>query len=128
MLAAIQIRILDIPLFSLKILRSKCTKIQFYILFRVNVKHRYLALREYEDTCNQMLRRVFGFERVRVTGSWKKLHNGELLNWYSSSSFSLHGSVSKACCDFRVSPSLSRSSSVSMSVWFRCSACIGVVA
>jgi hypothetical protein len=87
MLATIQLRFLHIPFFTLKALRSKYTKIQFYILFRVNVKLRYLALREYEDIWNQVLSKVFGSEREKVTGLWRKLHNGGLLNCYSSSSF-----------------------------------------
>jgi hypothetical protein len=33
---------------------------------------------------NRMLRRVFGPKRDEVTGEWRKLHNGELHNLYSS--------------------------------------------
>jgi hypothetical protein len=33
-----------------------------------------------------MLRRIFGVKRVEVTGGWRKLHNVELLNFYTSSS------------------------------------------
>jgi hypothetical protein len=33
---------------------------------------------------NKMLRRVFGPKRVEVTGEWRKLHNEELNNLYSS--------------------------------------------
>jgi hypothetical protein len=31
-----------------------------------------------------MLRRIFGTKRDEVTGEWRKLHNGELHNLYSS--------------------------------------------
>jgi hypothetical protein len=33
---------------------------------------------------NRMLRRIFGPTRDEVTGHWRKLHNGELRNLYSS--------------------------------------------
>jgi hypothetical protein len=32
----------------------------------------------------RVLRRIFGPKRDEVTGEWRKLHNGELLNLYSS--------------------------------------------
>jgi hypothetical protein len=35
---------------------------------------------------NRMLRRIFGPKRDRVTGEWRKLHNEELHNLYSSPS------------------------------------------
>jgi hypothetical protein len=35
---------------------------------------------------NRMLRRIFGLKRDEVTGSWRKLHNEELHNLYSSPS------------------------------------------
>jgi hypothetical protein len=35
---------------------------------------------------NRVLRRIFGPKRVRVTGGWRKLHNEELHNLYSSPS------------------------------------------
>jgi hypothetical protein len=34
---------------------------------------------------NRVLRRIFGPKRDKVTGKWKKLHNEELNNLYSSS-------------------------------------------
>jgi hypothetical protein len=33
---------------------------------------------------NRVLRRMFGPKRDEVTGEWRKLHNGELHNFYSS--------------------------------------------
>jgi hypothetical protein len=41
-------------------------------------KHR---LRVYE---NRFLRRIFGAKRYEVTGEWRKLHNEELRDLYSS--------------------------------------------
>jgi hypothetical protein len=35
---------------------------------------------------NRVLRRIFGQKRDEVTGEWRKLHNEELHNLYSSSS------------------------------------------
>jgi hypothetical protein len=35
---------------------------------------------------NRVLRRIFGPKRYMVTGEWRKLHNKELHNLYSSSS------------------------------------------
>jgi hypothetical protein len=33
---------------------------------------------------NRVLRRIFGHKRDEVMGEWRKLHNGELHNLYSS--------------------------------------------
>jgi hypothetical protein len=46
----------------------------------VRVEH---ELRVFE---NRILRRIFGPKRDRVTGGWRKLHNEELHNLYSSQS------------------------------------------
>jgi hypothetical protein len=35
---------------------------------------------------NRVLRRIFGPKRVEVTGEWRKLHNEELSDLYSSPS------------------------------------------
>jgi hypothetical protein len=35
---------------------------------------------------NRVLRRIFGPKRDEVTGGWRKLHNEELHNFYSSQS------------------------------------------
>jgi hypothetical protein len=35
---------------------------------------------------NRVLRRIFGPKRDKVTGDWRKLHNEELHNLYSSPS------------------------------------------
>jgi hypothetical protein len=37
---------------------------------------------------NRVLRRIFGRKRDEVTGEWRKLHNGELHDLYSSPSIS----------------------------------------
>jgi hypothetical protein len=34
---------------------------------------------------NRVLRKIFGLKRDEVTGEWRKLHNEELHNLYSSS-------------------------------------------
>jgi uncharacterized membrane protein len=44
----------------------------------LRVEHR---LRVFE---NRVLRRIFGPKRDKVTGGWRKLHNDELHNLYSS--------------------------------------------
>jgi hypothetical protein len=33
---------------------------------------------------SRMLGRIFGLKRDEVTGEWRKLHNEELNDWYSS--------------------------------------------
>jgi hypothetical protein len=33
---------------------------------------------------NRVLRRIFGTKREEVTGEWRKLHSGELHNFYAS--------------------------------------------
>jgi hypothetical protein len=33
---------------------------------------------------NRVLRKIFGLKRDEVTGEWRRLHNGELHNLYSS--------------------------------------------
>jgi hypothetical protein len=35
---------------------------------------------------NRVLRRIFGLKRDEVTGGWRKVHNEELHNLYSSPS------------------------------------------
>jgi hypothetical protein len=35
---------------------------------------------------NRVLRRIFGSKRNEVMGEWRKLHNEELRDWYSSPS------------------------------------------
>jgi hypothetical protein len=93
----------------------------------MNVKLGYLALREYEDICNQVLSTAFGSEMEKVTGSWRKLHNGELRNCYSSS-FSLHDSVTKAFCGFTISVQLFQGLPWSPCPFaLRHSVCIGVL-
>jgi hypothetical protein len=38
---------------------------------------------------NRVLRRMFGPKRDEVTGEWRKLHNEELHNLYSSSNITM---------------------------------------
>jgi hypothetical protein len=38
---------------------------------------------------NRVLRRIFGLKRDEVTGEWRKLHNEELRDLYSSPNFVL---------------------------------------
>jgi hypothetical protein len=38
---------------------------------------------------NRVLRRIFGTKRDEVTGGWRKLHNEELHNLYSSPSITI---------------------------------------
>jgi hypothetical protein len=52
--------------------------IEVFTLLLVNEEHR---LRVSE---NMVLRRIFGPKGDEVTGEWRKLHNGELRNLYSS--------------------------------------------
>jgi hypothetical protein len=46
-------------------------------------KHISYKLRVFE---NRLLGRIFGLKRDEVTGGWRKLHNEELHNLYSSTS------------------------------------------
>jgi len=32
----------------------------------------------------KVLRRIFGPKKERVTGGWRRVHDEEFLNWYSS--------------------------------------------
>ena len=42
---------------------------------------------------NRVLRKIFGPKRDEVTGEWKKLHNVELYNLYSSPNTGARGGV-----------------------------------
>jgi hypothetical protein len=44
----------------------------------------YIPLRSKYPPENRVLRRIFGPKRDEVTGEWRKLHNKELHNLYSS--------------------------------------------
>jgi hypothetical protein len=46
----------------------------------------YLLVRKLSVLENRVLRRIFGPKRYEVTGGWRKLHNDELHNLYSSPS------------------------------------------
>jgi hypothetical protein len=48
---------------------------------------------------NRVLRRIFGPKRDRVTGGWRKLHNEELHNLYSSTRMGLSSGVGRGGLD-----------------------------
>jgi hypothetical protein len=50
---------------------------------RKNILVYRVSVRVFE---NRVLRRIFGPKRDEVTGGWRKLHNEELHNLYSSPS------------------------------------------
>jgi hypothetical protein len=55
----------------------------------MSVKHGLLTVRDENKLRvfeNRVLRRIFGPKKDGVTGGWRKLHNGELHNLYSSPS------------------------------------------
>jgi hypothetical protein len=54
--------------------------VQVWYILLLREEHR---LRVFE---NRVLRRIYGLERDEVMGGWKKLHNEELHNLYSSPS------------------------------------------
>jgi hypothetical protein len=66
---------------------SGYTELQFYLLFCMGVKlglshwGRNNGLRVFE---NWVLREIFGPKRDEVTGEWRRLHNEELNDLYSS--------------------------------------------
>jgi hypothetical protein len=49
-------------------------------------KSRIIFIKSSYSSSNRVLRRVFGPKRDEATGEWRKLHNEELNNLYSSSS------------------------------------------
>ena len=49
-----------------------------FMYLTLRVEHRLMVFE------NRVLRRIFGPKRDRVTGEWKKLHNEELNDLYSS--------------------------------------------
>jgi len=44
----------------------------------------YIRHLKYMDHCKVVLRRIFGPRRDEVTGEWRRLHNEELNDMYSS--------------------------------------------
>jgi hypothetical protein len=46
---------------------------------------------------NRVLRRIFGSERDEVTGEWRKLHNKELHELYSSPSRTIKDEMGGPC-------------------------------
>jgi hypothetical protein len=65
----------------------KCTRLQFGLWFCMGVKLGLLILREEHRLRvfeNRVLRKIFGPNRDEVMGRWRKLHNKELRELYSS--------------------------------------------
>jgi hypothetical protein len=58
-------------------------KLLFYYYYYMNAIPETHTLRVFE---NRVLRRIFGPKRDEVTGEWRKLHNEELRDLYSSPS------------------------------------------
>ena len=66
-----------------KILRSRYTELQFRLLFYITLREeRRLRVLE-----NRVQRKIFGPKREEVTGEWRKLHNEEFNDMYSSPNF-----------------------------------------
>jgi hypothetical protein len=73
----------------LKNLKLEYTKLIILPVIFVKCKTWSLTLREKHRLRvidNRVLRRIFGPKRDEVTGGWRKLHNEELHNLYSSPS------------------------------------------
>jgi hypothetical protein len=68
-------------------LKFKIYKAIILLVVLYGCENRSLTLREWHRLRvfeNRVLRRVFGLWRDEVTGEWRKLHNGQLHNLYSS--------------------------------------------
>jgi hypothetical protein len=84
MLATIQTSTLFLPVCFLKIIiRINKTIILPVVLYGCETWSLILRLRVFE---NRVLRRIYGPNGDEVTGGWRKLHNEELQNLYSSPS------------------------------------------
>jgi hypothetical protein len=68
---------MDVERFNLKQLNEEEVKEQY----QVTIKNKFGVLRVFE---NRVLRRICGPKRDEVMGDWRKLHNEELHNLYSS--------------------------------------------
>ena len=68
------------------------TKRTMILLVVLNGSETWLLMLRYEHRLrlfeNRVLRRIFGPKRDGVTGEWRKLHNEELNELYSSSNIS----------------------------------------
>jgi hypothetical protein len=62
------------------------TSLLFIYIFKASYLFIYLFAHKLRVFENRLLRRIFGPKRDRVTGGWRKLHNKELHNLYSSPS------------------------------------------
>jgi hypothetical protein len=65
---------------KIRIYKSIILPVVLYVLVTLREEHR---LKVFE---NRVLRRISGPKRDEVTGCWRKLHNEELHNLYSSPS------------------------------------------
>jgi hypothetical protein len=82
MLTTTQFRIFCLPISSLKIGILKHKKLQFYLLLCMAVK---LGLSHYEKKTDWgCLSRIFGPKLEEVEGGWRRLHNEELHDLYTS--------------------------------------------
>jgi hypothetical protein len=62
----------------------RCHNYNYHVFtFGLLILRKEHRLRVFE---NRVLRRIFGLKRDQVTGSWRKLHNEDLHNVYSSPS------------------------------------------
>jgi len=74
-LCAYFLTILSVLIYRIIILPVVCKGVKLLILWEER------RLREFE---NRVLRKIFGPKRDEVTGEWRKLHNEELNDLYSS--------------------------------------------
>jgi hypothetical protein len=54
------------------------------VYYKYNFRFWYVNLNKFRPFENRVLRRIFGPRRDEVTGDWRKRHNEELHNLYSS--------------------------------------------
>jgi hypothetical protein len=86
MLAVIRCRIFCLPVRYPKILRLRYrTVILLVVLYGCETWSLTLKEEHRLRVCeNRVMRRIFGLKRDEVTGEWRKLHNEELNELYSS--------------------------------------------
>jgi hypothetical protein len=62
------------------VLSTKCSEFRLFAVMYLDLREER-KLRVFE---NMVLRRIFGLRRDEVTGEWRRLHNEELNDLYSS--------------------------------------------